>query len=51
MASESEAVELLKKAGATIERIEAGHLPPNPHCYPHINFTTPTGAKGTIRIR
>jgi hypothetical protein len=48
--SKSEAIELIKDAGATIERIEGPHGPPNPHNFPHINFTTPSGGKGTIQI-
>jgi hypothetical protein len=42
---------LLEEAGATIDRIEGAHLPPNPHTYPHINFSTASGTKGTIRIQ
>lgn len=49
-ATKDEAIDLVEESGGTIERIEGGHLPPNPHTYPHINYTTESGAKGTIRI-
>jgi hypothetical protein len=49
--TKSEALQLLEKAGCKIERIEGGHLPPNPHIYEHINYTTPSGVKGTIKIQ
>jgi len=45
-----EAIDLLDAAGCRIDRIEGPHLPPNPHQFPHINFTTPHGQKGTIPI-
>ena len=48
--SKEEAIRILKESGCIIDRIENGHLPPNPHVYPHINYTTPNGTKGTIRI-
>jgi hypothetical protein len=48
--TKSEALDLLDEAGATVDRIENAHSPPNPHQYPHINFTTVDGTKGTIQI-
>lgn len=42
---------LIDGAGGSIERIHAGHLPPNPHTYPHINYYTPKGVKATLRIQ
>jgi hypothetical protein len=47
----SEAIKLIEEAGGKIQRIEGAHLPPNPHSYPHVNYTTPSGVKGTIRIQ
>jgi hypothetical protein len=48
-----QALQLLRDAGVDLSsgelRIEGPHLPPNPHDYPHINYPTPTGGKGTIR--
>jgi hypothetical protein len=49
-ATRQEAIDLLEKAGCKIDRIEGAHLPPNPHQFPHINFTTPDGLKGVIPI-
>jgi hypothetical protein len=46
-----EAKNLLNRAGCTIDRIEEPHLPPSTHTYPHINYTAPSGAKGTVRVR
>jgi RHS repeat-associated protein len=48
--SKNEALELLKEAGAKVDRIQGPHSPPNPHVYDHINFTTSSGLKGTLRI-
>lgn len=41
---------LIESAGGTVLRVESDHLPPNPHQYPHINYTTSSGARGTIRV-
>jgi len=49
-ATRQEAIDLLEAVGCKIDRIEGPHLPPNPHQFPHINFTTPDGKKGTIPI-
>ncbi|GGH32954.1 hypothetical protein GCM10011418_46820 [Sphingobacterium alkalisoli] len=48
--TKSEAIKLIEEAGGKIQRIEGPHLSPNPHSYPHINYTTPSGTKGTIKI-
>jgi len=48
--TQAEAVQLITDAGGTIQRIEGPHAPPNPHIFPHINDTTPSGWKGTLRI-
>lgn len=45
-----EARTLIEEAGGVEERHDNPHQPPNPHSYPHINYTTPTGKKGTIRV-
>jgi hypothetical protein len=49
--TQAEGEALIEDAGGRIERIEGPHEPPNPHQYPHINYETPNGAKGTIRIQ
>jgi RHS repeat-associated protein len=49
--TKDEALQLLKEGGITKYRIEEPHLSPNPHTYNHINYTTPTGGKGTIKIQ
>jgi RHS repeat-associated protein len=46
----SEARALIKESGGRVLRTEPPHPSPNPHNYPHINYTTSSGAKGTIRI-
>jgi hypothetical protein len=52
--TKAEALELLKEAGVDVNspfvRIEEGHFPPNPHTFPHINYPTPSGGRGTIQI-
>jgi RHS repeat-associated protein len=48
--TQAEATQLIEDAGGTVQRIEDAHMPPNPHTYPHINYTTASGAKGTIQI-
>ncbi len=50
----SEAERLLSEAGCRIDRRDiAGHAPGgvSTHTYPHFNYVTPTGVKGTIRVR
>ena len=49
--TEQEAIDLINEAGGTVNRIEGPHESPNPHNYNHINYTTPSGLKGTIRIQ
>ena len=49
--TEQEAVSLIKESGGIVNRIEGPHNPPNPHNYNHINYTTPSGGKGTIQIQ
>lgn len=48
--SQAQAERLIEDAGGTVQRIEEGHLPPNPHQYPHINYTTASGLRGTVQI-
>ena len=50
IASREEATALIRDARGRIDRIEGPHPAPNPHNYPHINYTTASGVKGTIRI-
>jgi RHS repeat-associated protein len=49
--TEQQALALIKEAGGENIRVEGGHEPPNPHSYPHINYTLPGGIRGTVRIR
>lgn len=44
------AEQLIRDAGGQVLRVEGPHMPPNPHSYPHINFVTSSGQRGTIRI-
>jgi RHS repeat-associated protein len=48
-----EARALLEELGVNPEdmRIEGGHAPPNPHTYPHINYPTPGGGRGTVKTQ
>lgn len=50
IASREEATALIRDARGRVDRIEGPHEAPNPHNYPHINYTTGSGVKGTIRI-
>ena len=45
-----EALDLIKEAGGKIVRVHDAHGGPSTHKYPHINYTTRSGMKGTIRI-
>lgn len=47
-----EAKYLIRQAGGTIDRIEDGHAigGVSQHVYPHINYTTQSGAKATVRV-
>lgn len=49
--SKVEAIRLIRETGGRIERIEGPHAFPNPHNYNHINYTTSSGNKGTIKIQ
>ena len=49
--TQQEAIDLIEEAGGTVKRIEGPHNAPNPHNFNHINYTTPGGEKGTIRIQ
>jgi hypothetical protein len=51
--SEKEAIDLINEAGGKVQRIEPAHGPGSvsSHDYPHINYTTPSGEKATIRIQ
>lgn len=51
--TEEQARQLLEDAGVDLEKIrpELPHASPNPHDYPHINYPTPSGGKGTIQIQ
>ena len=50
--SQSDAETLIKESKGTILRVEAGHMKGNnPHKFPHINYITHDGKKGTIRIQ
>lgn len=43
---------LIKESKGTILRVEGGHMKGNnPHKFPHINYITHDGKKGTIRIQ
>jgi hypothetical protein len=49
--TQQEGIDLITAARGTVDRIEGPHPAPNPHQYPHINYTTADGTKGTIRIK
>lgn len=44
--------ELIRQAGGTINRIDEAHAGGgvSDHVYPHINCTTPSDAKATLRV-
>lgn len=44
-----EALDLIAEAAGTVKRIEDAHSPPNPHQYPHVNYATSGGLRGTIK--
>ena len=48
--TKQEAIDLINEGGGSVERIEGPHDAPNPHNYPHVNYWTSEGAKGTLRI-
>jgi hypothetical protein len=49
--TEQEAIDLINTSGGKVLRIEEPHAAPNPHNFPHINYETPSGGKGTIQIK
>ena len=51
--TEAEARRLIEQSGGTINRVEGPHPAGgiSDHTYPHINYTTSSGVKGTIRIQ
>jgi RHS repeat-associated protein len=50
VATETQATQLIEDPGGTIPRgADEGHLPPNPHTYPHINYWIGK-VRGTVRI-
>jgi hypothetical protein len=49
--TQAQAEQLIEESGGTIQRIEDAHEPPSPHQYPHINYTTSNGVKGTLHIQ
>jgi hypothetical protein len=49
-ATQQEAIDLIQQAGGRVDRIDPPHAAPNPHDFPHINYTTPSGGRGTIEI-
>jgi hypothetical protein len=46
------AKQLIRSAGGTIDRIEEGHAVGgvSEHTYPHINYTTASGSRATVRV-
>jgi hypothetical protein len=46
-----EALDLIQQSRGVVNRIEGPHLPPNPHQYSHINYTTESGCRGTLRTQ
>lgn len=48
--TKEQGIKLINQAKGQIVRIDPPHLPPNPHNYPHINYITQFGNKGTLRI-
>jgi hypothetical protein len=48
--TEAEATDLINEGGGRVVRVDPPHEPPNPHDFPHINYTTSNGLKGTVRI-
>jgi uncharacterized protein RhaS with RHS repeats len=49
--TQAEARQLIEASGGKIIRIDPPHAAPNPHNFPHINYLTSSGSKGTIQIR
>ena len=51
VATEGEARDLITSGGGKVVRVDPPHTFPNPHDFPHINYVTSAGIKGTIEIR
>jgi RHS repeat-associated protein len=49
--TQTEAQQMIQFSGGSIDRIEGPHAPPNPHSYDHINYTTSSGQRASIRIQ
>jgi len=45
-----EATDLINEGGGRVVRVDPPHEAPNPHDFPHINYETSNGLKGTIEI-
>ncbi|MCD0177263.1 hypothetical protein IHN32_15055 [Deinococcus sp. 14RED07] len=50
IATRQEAEKLIADAGGRVLRVERGHAAPNPHDYPHINYTIDGKNVLTIRV-
>ena len=48
--AQAQAEKLITQSGGKLLRADPAHLPPNPHTYPHINYITSKGVKGTIKV-
>ena len=48
--TKDQAIQLINQSGGSVLRVEGPHVFPNPHTFPHINYITSNGAKGTIQI-
>ncbi len=48
--TKEQAMKLIEQAKGVVNRIDPAHQFPNPHTYSHINYTTSSGVKGTIKI-
>lgn len=46
----AEAEQLINKSGGKIDRIERAHTPETGHDFDHINYTTASGQKATVRV-
>ena len=48
--NQARGVHLRCDAGGQVLRVEGPHAPPNPHQFPHINYTTSSGLRGALEI-
>ena len=46
---QAQAEQLFRQTGGVVIRVEPAHSLP-PHNYPHINYETGSGVRGTLRI-